>query len=197
MRFKILEGLPPYGPMYVSINHTDPPSYSEGYVVRFFKNDGTDWVANFQPGWTDFNGVYDYADTDIIIVIARGQGYVMNPNETKAKDIFGLTIKSLLVGTDKSLICANDTDIIIVSKTGEVWYTERISWDGIKDLTLQNEIVTGLSFDPMNDENPWVPFQINIQTREIIGGSYRKYETQMTEQCKIQKPISRPWWKFW
>ncbi len=69
-RYEILNSLPPYGPMYIPITEDGDPYYSEGYVIRFYKSDGTDWVANFQPGWTVFDGVFDFPQLDLIVVIA-------------------------------------------------------------------------------------------------------------------------------
>ena len=50
-RYEILDGLPTYGPMYVPVSEDGEPFYSEGFVVRFYKSDGSEWVANFKPGW--------------------------------------------------------------------------------------------------------------------------------------------------
>jgi hypothetical protein len=59
-RYEILDGLPSYGPIYISISQDGIPFYSEGFVVRFYKSDGTNWVANFKPGWTNSSGVYEF-----------------------------------------------------------------------------------------------------------------------------------------
>jgi len=40
-RYEILDSLPTYGPMYVPVSESGDPFYSEGVVVRFFRNDGT------------------------------------------------------------------------------------------------------------------------------------------------------------
>ena len=48
-QYELLDGLPPYGPMYISVTTDDSEPYaSEGYVLRLFKSDGTSWVANFR-----------------------------------------------------------------------------------------------------------------------------------------------------
>jgi hypothetical protein len=71
-RYEILSGLPPYGPMYIPVSEDEVPSYSEGYVVRFYKSDETNWVANFKTGWTNFSGVYDFPEFRRTIVFALG-----------------------------------------------------------------------------------------------------------------------------
>ena len=66
-RYEVLESLPAYGPMYVPVTDTDEPFYSQGYPVRFYKSDGTTWVANFKPGWTGLNAVYDFNEQKHIL----------------------------------------------------------------------------------------------------------------------------------
>lgn len=170
-RYEILDGLPPYGPMYVSVTTDDEPYFSQGYVIRFFKADGSNWVANFHPGWTGFNGVYDWND-GTVVVVAGGQAYIMSPDNETPKTTFGLTIEGVIQASNGSLIMNTDLDIIVLDNSGEVWHSGRISWDGIKDLSISGDIVKGKSYDPLNSLNDWCDFSINIKTREVKGGSW-------------------------
>ena len=61
--------------MYIPVTDNDEPFYSEGFAVRFYKTDGTEWVANFQPGWTDLKTIIKFADTTNLLVIAFGTCY--------------------------------------------------------------------------------------------------------------------------
>lgn len=173
-RYDILEGLPAYGPMYIPVSEDGEQFYSEGFVVRFYKSDGSDWVANFKPGWTDCSLVVDYPDKNRIVVIARGQGYIMTPDQQTPIDTFGVTIKDAIKIEDNKIILADDIYIRLIDDKGTIWQSERISWDGIKDLKLQNNILTGLSYDLMDSITEWIPFSINLDTKEITGGSYRR-----------------------
>lgn len=172
-RYEILAGLPSYGPMYIPVSDTGEPFFSEGFVVRFYKKDDTDWVANFEPGWTDMSLVADFPDANRIVVVAKGQGYVMLPEEHKPVDTFGVTIKHSLRAETGELVLADDDSVWIIGKEGNVWRSERISWDGFADLKLQSNILTGLSYDPTDDNEKWCPFTIDLVTKEITGGSYR------------------------
>jgi len=58
--YEILKGLPSYGKMYIPITNFENEKYSEGYVVRFFKKDGTDWVTNFGKGWSNYSNVFEF-----------------------------------------------------------------------------------------------------------------------------------------
>lgn len=177
-RYEILDGLPPYGPMYVSVSEDGEQFYSEGLVVRIYKSDGSEWVANFRYGWTDCSLVVDYPESNRLVVIAKGQGYIMTPDQQTPIETFGVDIKSAIVTDDKKIVLVDDIYIGIIDDNAVVWQSERISWDGIKDVKLQDNILTGLSCDPMDRITEWVPFSIDLDTKEIIGGSYRRYPTE-------------------
>ena len=205
-RYEKLIGLPPYGPMYIPISTDNEPFYSEGYVVKFFKSNGDDWVANFKLGWTDYNNIFDFPENNSVVVIAGGQGYIMNPEEHKPKMTFGLTIKDTIQKDDGSLICSDDIHILVLdNKSGEYWISDRISWDGIKDLKLVGNKVFGQTFDPTDENKPWSDFELDLESKIIKGGSFPKFldrnkhlEVQenglLKEMTETQK---RPWWKIW
>lgn len=200
-RYEILDSLPTDGPMAIPITDDEKPFYSEGFVVRFFKDDGTNWVANFKPGWTGTDEIYEFSDKNTIIVFAGGLGYEMNPNEQKSIRNFGLTINEVFQTSNSSLVCADGISIhFFDSLTGEIWRSERISWDGFKDLEYQNEILTGKSFNPTDSLNEWSDFSLNLKTKELIGGSYvesLKMNPHIPKVQLLNKNQSKPWWKIW
>jgi hypothetical protein len=181
--------------MYVPVAEKDEPYYSEGFVVRFFKTDGTEWVANFKPGWTGLNAVYEFEQKLEILVIAGGTCYFMNPDEEKPKSTFGVGFETVIKTLDGRLILQDLTDLTIIEPNGEHWHTERLSWDGIKDLKIEGNLVSGLSFDPLRDKDEWVKFVVDLEKRNIKGGSYRQYEFK-SDNKKSEKNLKKPWWKI-
>ena len=203
-KFEILESLPTNGPMYIPISENGEKFYSEGFVVKFFKDDGTEWVANFATDY-GIDKVFEYSDRNLIIVFASGAGYVMNPNNEKPLKFFGSMIKDVFQTKTGDLICIDEIGIEIFDpKTCEIWKSERISWDGFKDLTFENGIVSGKTFDPTNSINEWSNFSFNIETREITGGSFRKTlemnpHLEMKNKVEVKTKIEekKSWWKIW
>ena len=199
-RYEILNSLPVYGPMYISVTDNDEPYYSEGFPIKFYKSDGTTWVANFKPGWTGKNGVYDFPEREVIIVIAGGLGYTMNPDKEKPINTFGLTINEIFQTENGSLACADGISFIYLDNTtGELWRSVRISWDGFKDLKLNEYLITGKSYDPTNTNNEWTEFSLNLKTKEVIGGSYKEYERMNPNIPKVElvNTDKKSWWKIW
>lgn len=191
-KFQILDALPAYGPMYIPVTEDGKPYYSEGFVVKFFKTNGDNWVANFQPGLKRFSEVFDFRNSNKLIVIAGGLGYVMDPDSVKPIGTFGASLDNAIRLNEDKIIASDDTLVREISSTGEQWRSPRISWDGIKEIKLENGLLTGLSYDPMNDDDEWVPFSINLTTRDIEGGSYRRYYTNNGQPIQKKK-----WWKMW
>jgi hypothetical protein len=174
--------------MYISVTGDDESFYSEGFVVRFYKTDETNWVANFKPGWTSLNAIYEFQEQPNILVIAGGKCYLMNPNEEKPGSTFGVGYESVIETVDGKFILQAQTNLTIIERNCEHWDTERISWDGIKDLKLEGNLVTGLSFDPLNHKDEWVKFVVDLEKRNVKGGSYSQYEIDEATNGKLLAP---------
>jgi hypothetical protein len=175
-RYEVLEALPTYGGMYLAVTAGGEPFYSEGYVVRFFKTDGSEWDANFETGWADLAGVYELDSTAILLVIAYGACYLMNPDETKPVSAFGAGYVSVLKAEDGRLILQGGTSFTIIETDGTCWHTVDISWDGLKDLKLKHNIVSGLSYEPRAENGYWDYFEYDLTTKILTGGSYPRNE---------------------
>ncbi|GAB3783568.1 hypothetical protein GCM10028818_41830 [Spirosoma horti] len=180
--------------MYVPVTQVEQPfinPYSEGFVVRFFDSSGESWVANFNVGYTTFKAVFDFPQTDLCIVIAGGNGYIMKPDQTKPVDTFGTTIDIAVLADQEKVICSDGCHLTIIDSSGDLWVSKRISWDGIADLRIEGNTVLGLAYDPTHESDDWVDFTLNLDTKQLSGGSYREYYNP--DEAPIKK---RPWWKF-
>jgi len=176
LKYEILKSLPAYGPMYIPITENGESYSSEGFVVRFFKSDGTNWVANFKEGWTELNAVYEFEEQDNLLVIAGGTCYIMNPENHELIISFGAGYQTVIKAPKNKLILQDSTDLTIVEANGEIWHTERISWDGIKELKIEGQFISGLSFNPMSDKDEWIEFVVDLEKRNVKGGSFRQFE---------------------
>lgn len=171
-QFEILPSLPTYGPMYIPVSETGEPFYSEGYPVRFYRRDGTEWVANFQPGWTDLKQVIQLDNTDLLLVIAYGTCYLMDPDDTKPVAVFGVDYCQIYQASNDRLVLQDQTSLTIIESDGTHWDTERISWDGLAEVRIEANVVSGLAFSPTSTWGEWVEFSYDIDTRSLVGGSF-------------------------
>lgn len=183
--FEILESLPAYGPMYIPIAHSGEGFYSEGFVIRFFRSDGTNWIANFQPGWTNFRTVIELSGSKLLI-IASGTCYVMHPDQQIPISVFGIGYETILKTKTGMYVLQDQNDLTILDESGNLSHSERISYDGIRELRLdENGLVHGVSYYPTSHSDEWIPFTYDIENRRLTGGSFG-------ENASVKK-----WWKFW
>ncbi|MBP3944591.1 hypothetical protein J5U18_13720 [Sphingobacteriaceae bacterium WQ 2009] len=57
--------------------------------------------------------------------------------------------------------------------------------DGLGDINVENNLVSGLAFNPIDDSDDWIDFSYDIDSKKLIGGSYYTFEKK------------KPWWKLW
>ena len=188
--------------MYIPISPNGESFYSEGFVVKFYKQDGSTWVANFSRGWTNFSKVFGFPKQNLVVVFANGTCYVMTPESETPKLSFGVTINNVLQTENGLLICSDDTNITILdNETGELWRSDRISWDGIKDLQIKNNCAVGVSYDPTADSDEWIEFSIDLKTKILKGGSFQDMlannpNLQADKNGVVSEKSKRPWWKI-
>lgn len=179
-RYEILSSLPTYGQMYVPVTENGEAFYSEGIPVRFYKTDGTEWVANFQSGWTDLKEIIEFEKTSNLLVIACGTCYLMHPDDTKPIKVFGGGYSEIFKASKDRLVFQDQTDLTIIEPDGTYWDTERISWDGLAEIKVENNLVSGLAYNPMHDADEWVEFKYDLDTKILTGGSYYSFENKKT-----------------
>lgn len=174
----MLSSLPSQGSMYVSVTNNGESFYSEGLPVRFYKADGTEWIANFQPGWTYLKQIIELEDTQNLLVIACGTCYLMNPEETKSIEVFGVGYSDIFKASNGRFVLKDQTDLTIIEPDGTHWDTERISWEGLSKINVENNLVSGLAYNPMPNADEWVAFKYDLDTKTLAGGSYHSFENK-------------------
>ena len=174
-KFEVLPGLPPYGPVAESFTATGQGTHREGFVVRFETDDGQSWVGNFQRGSSRFETVIDHPSGREVIVIAGGQGYVVNPEDRSQRTYWASNIEEVIRVADTGLLLvSNGLWFEAIERGGTVWRTRRISWDGLQDVRLEGNRLRGQSWSPIDD--CWAPFEVDIETGSVRGGSYEGRE---------------------
>ena len=55
-------------------------------------------------------------------------------------------------------------------RSGKVWETSRLSWDGLRITAIHGETLQGLGWDMTTDRE--LEFNVNLKTGEHRGGGY-------------------------
>lgn len=182
--FKILLGLPPYGPMAKPFPISGYGACHEGFVVQFESEKIGKWVGNFQSGLTSFSGAFAHPDGRRIVVVAGGDVYTVDPDTQTAEKSGGM-VTSVTQVSEKNALLFNDGIYLSLIGPDCNWQTERLSWDGIRNLSLSGDFVLG---EGWHYDDTWHEFSVSLANGSHTGGAYDESEFV---------PIKRPWWQFW
>ncbi|HTJ01024.1 MAG TPA: hypothetical protein VL527_19225 [Dongiaceae bacterium] len=164
--FEVLPGLPGVGPVPEAFSATGRGTHSEGLVVCFLPQTINSWVGNFQPGICQYNAVFMHPDGRTVIVISGGTAYVVEPQSRTCLRHFGACITSAACDLSRKLLVISDlTHLWLFDDRGERWVSKRISLDGIRNLRIETETVSGESYDPMSDR--WYSFSVTLKSGEL------------------------------
>ena len=203
-RCELLGGLSGDGPMYVPVSYDDKEFYNEGTVVRFYKADGSIWIANFKSASSSPKAVFDFPKHDRIVVVAGGIGYVMSPESKTPITLFQDFVFEAPYADEDTLVYLTMDGICIMNVADMLPYAT--PWpaiiDEIKNVAVEDKVISGwvYTYDIDPDHWFWIDFSFNVDLREITGGILLVRERRdnallNTQQISIAK--SKPWWKFW
>jgi hypothetical protein len=169
--YKILRGLPGDGPTPELFSPSGQGAHREGLVVEFQSSKGKRWIGNFQPGFCGADNVVKHPNDQFFMVISLGQGYLVNPDNPKEKNYFGGYIQHIIeLPQFLSVVFGNGIAFVCIGRSGLLWKTKRISWDGMQNLRVVGQQLSGESWSPI--DNKWIPFELDLVTGKCNGGSY-------------------------
>lgn len=169
--FRVLPGLPPYGPPAQNFSHTGHGKHSEGFVVEFFPGEDDSWIGNFHRGLSNCDQVLRHSNRDHLIVVSGGTAYVVDPKNQAVVETFGADIEYCAEVEDpNTVIFGNGLWFEFILNNGTRTRTNRISWDGMRNIVIDGARLQGDSYDPMQDT--WKAFEVDILEGDVEGGSY-------------------------
>lgn len=171
MRFERLSGLPAIGDRPVEFGVAENLLGREGLVVRFRDHGGEQWIGNFQRGLSQCDALLEHPDGQHVLIVAGGQGYVVDPDLRRAVAIKG-DVSQVYSDAEAAVLYLEKQGLSIeaLGRHGVEWRTRRISWDGMRNVRIDGEKITGEAWDPTSSS--WAPFSVDRQTGLVEGGSF-------------------------
>jgi hypothetical protein len=171
-RYEVLPGLPPYGDWPEAFSATGQSRHREGLVVQFLPPATAAWVGNFQPGLSSLDLVFDHPNGRTVVVVAGGQGYVVDPNDRAEREYVGGQIEDVILAPDLGLVLlGNGLWFEAVGPSGSCWRSRRVSWDGMREVVRVGRELRGEAWSPFAGGH-WVPFAVDLVSGTVTGGSY-------------------------
>jgi len=143
----------------------------EGLVVEFATTDGAVWVGNFRPGLGGLDDVRWHPDGRQVLVASAGALWCVNPESRMAEEI-APAILDIWEMDESGDLLFNDQGVAFfrLGRSGIVWHTQRISYDGFQKVHFEADQLVGDAWSPIEDR--WLPFSVDLTTGRVDGGSY-------------------------
>jgi hypothetical protein len=144
VRWEILKGLPAEGPAPKYLHMGHPTPWAEGFVVRFWNEDGTEWVGNFQAQWGE-GSVFDLPGSTSLIVIAYGACYLVPKSDPERYICQGSGVSSALVCDEQQILVVahQGGDLVAYGPSGtKAWVRDGLAVDGIRLQSCIDGIIT-------------------------------------------------------
>ncbi|HKB64262.1 MAG TPA: hypothetical protein VKC61_00300 [Pyrinomonadaceae bacterium] len=147
----------------------------DGLIVEVSTRSSESWIGTFAFGTISpkgKNGLYAWPDPRILCVVSQGQGYLVWADEPTKSELIRVdpVLDVMSVPAKQIVVFANYTQLIAYGKSGPVWVTNRLSWDGLKLTKLNNDYIEGEVWDPRVEAN--VGFKVDLSNGHHEGGSY-------------------------
>ncbi len=151
----------------------DAPAGSE-LTVHVRSAGGQCWYGLFPPGaypGVETYGVHHWRSSNTLLVISRGLGYLVDtedPTRWRHAHLAPITSFTRADGDGLVVVC-NHQRLAAYSDLGLAWKTPRLSWDGIRNVRIEDGAVKGEAWD--EPWGFWVSFAVDIETGECRGGA--------------------------
>ncbi len=185
MRFEVLPGLPPYGPMAISFTMHGAREHREGLVVRFYPTGSEPWVGNFLGRMAACNIVLDHPNETDVIVVAQGEASIVDPESRTIRESISYNVEEVIsLPPLRSVVFRCLIDFVAVKADNSGWRSPRISWDGMRNIEVNGTELSGEAYTPVADI--WVPFKLDLLTGHCADGIYEK------EMARAVQIVRRP-----
>jgi hypothetical protein len=149
----------------------------DGLIVQVSPRPSEPWIGTFAFGTISpkgKNGLYTWPDPQMLCVVSQGQGYLVCADEPTKSELIRVDpiLDVMPVAAKKIVVFANYTELIAYGKSGPVWVTNRLSWDGLKLTRVNNDYIEGEVWDPRVEAN--VGFKVDLSNGHHEGGSYEE-----------------------
>jgi hypothetical protein len=188
MLFEILPGLPTSGPP--ARYFTERGKFSEGLVVRFCPKRSEPWIGNFLGGQTNYDAVLDHPNGTDVIVVAGGDANVVDPENRQIRQSIAKHVdQTIRFPSLEMIVFPNMTDFVAITADNSGWRSERISWDGFRNLKVRDNDLLGEAYTPLEDA--WVPFKLDLLTGRCADAVYQRDMARAVRLDDVKTSVPR------
>ncbi len=118
------------------------------------------------------SGIWTCPDPAWICAVAGGYAYLIDTSDpTRWEQVAYRPVTNVTVVAEHALLVfAGFQSLLAWGRSGKVWETGRLSWDGLRITAVHGETLLGLGWDMTTDRE--LEFNVNLKTGEHCGGGY-------------------------
>lgn len=118
------------------------------------------------------SGIWACPDPVWICAVAGGYAYLIDTSDPdRWEQVAYRPVTNVTVVAEHALLVfAGFQSLMAWGRSGKVWETGRLSWDGLRITAIRGETLLGLGWDMTTDRE--VEFNVNLKTGEHRGGGY-------------------------
>ena len=115
-------------------------------------------------------GVWGCPAADWICVLAGGYAYLASTLEPEAVTLLGMKPVVAVMEAGELLLFIGFQTIVGWGSAGRVWETGKLSWEGVRVVSVGEREIVGMGWDLMADVER--EFRLDLHTGEFVGGGF-------------------------
>jgi hypothetical protein len=117
------------------------------------------------------SGIYAHPDPFVFVVVANGQGYIVNAHDPEQWAVATPSpiMAVVPVPNPPLLVLVGSTYLTALDESGEAWTTPELSYDGIEVTRLEDQTLYGYAWSAPREQK--VEFAVDLQTGSVEGGA--------------------------
>lgn len=118
------------------------------------------------------SGIWACPDPAWLCAVAGGYAYLIDTcDPIRWEQVMYRPVTAVTVVAEHDLLVfAGFYSLLAWGRTGKVWQTGRLSWDGVRITNVSGETLVGMGWDMKTDCE--MEFEVNLRTGEHRGGGY-------------------------
>ena len=138
---------------------------------------GGTFLATCALGFTDKSmptGVYSCPNPQQLCAVAGGYVYIIDTDRPEQSTHIPLkpVVEVRALPTHSLLIFAGFHTILAWGQQGQAWETQRLSWEGLRITSIEDNILHGTGWNLLTDKE--VPFTVDLLTGNHQGGGFHQ-----------------------
>jgi hypothetical protein len=145
----------------------------DGLIVKVLPSNANAWIGVFAYGEMTRNGllrVYTMPNPNQLCIVSNGAGYIVDTrNPEKWSEVKSIPITDVrCIEKLRMIVFADYTELVSYDETGIKWRTDRLAYDSLKILQVEDDILKGEFWNIRNEANQI--FEVNLNDGSQIGG---------------------------